>query len=150
MSVRSMIVKLDARAWRQFLLIGLLLLPACRKPAKEPTPGGDSSGASVDSGKPISVLPVDNAAPPPPPPPDSSTAGGYADPVGAAASPREQPMDIGSLNTVLRNYIGATDKVPKSIEEMVKLKLLPRMPSAPPGKKLVLDTRRQEIVLQNK
>lgn len=59
-------------------------------------------------------------------------------------------MDVESLNTILGNYIVATDKVPKSFEEMVKLKLLPRVPTPPPGKKYIIDQVSHKVKVVNK
>ena len=59
-------------------------------------------------------------------------------------------MDLDSLNTLLNRYVTATERVPKTIEEMVKLKIIPRVPPAPAGQKYVIDPRKIEIRLVNK
>jgi hypothetical protein len=110
---------------------------------KKPTP---PEPAVVPSAPAAVSIQAENA--PPPPPPVSSPDGTPAPE--APQGPREVPMDVESLNTILGNYIVATDKVPKSFEEMVKLKLIPRVPTPPPGKKYVIDPVSLKVEVRNK
>ena len=55
-------------------------------------------------------------------------------------------MDVESLNTVLGDYIASKDRIPKNLEEMVRLKLIPHVPKPPPGYKYEIDQVRGKVV----
>ena len=80
-----------------------------------------------------------------PPPPDAPAA----EPQQLTAS-EEMSLVPESLNSVLRDYYDAESRVPKDLEEMVQLKLIPRVPTPPPGKKYVIDATKRRVVLVSK
>jgi hypothetical protein len=55
-----------------------------------------------------------------------------------------------TLNGILTDYADAHGRVPKDLAEMVRLKLIPRIPEAPPGKRFLINAERREIALVNK
>jgi len=48
-------------------------------------------------------------------------------------------MDLNSLDSILQDYANASGRVPKTFQEMVDLKLIPRVPQPPAGKQWVID-----------
>jgi hypothetical protein len=52
-----------------------------------------------------------------------------------------------TLNSILTDYVDANDRVPRDLSEMVRLKLISRIPEAPPGKRYAINADRREIVL---
>lgn len=66
-------------------------------------------------------------------------------PAAASVQERRANLDVENLNAILDTYITAHDRVPKSVEEMVALKLIPRAPVPPPGKRYVIDQVRRTI-----
>lgn len=76
-----------------------------------------------------------------------------AQPAAAGAAPgrpNEMSLDIESIEGVLNDYADAFGRVPKDLDEMVRLKLIPRVPPAPPGKVYVIKAEQRQIVLQDK
>jgi len=120
-------------------LLAFCIASGCSE--KEPPPPPNRV-AVVPRPAPASVKPA--PAPAPAPAPVAPAASPVAT-VTAPAQPREQPMDLGSLDSILDNYGAQHDRVPKSLEEMVALKLIPRMPTPPPGKRYVIDQQKRRI-----
>lgn len=48
-------------------------------------------------------------------------------------------VDVASINKAIQNFQVSEDRLPKSLEELVQMKYLPKMPEAPRGKKIVYD-----------
>jgi hypothetical protein len=64
----------------------------------------------------------------------------------------EDGVEVGAaaLTDALQNYYYATaGQVPESLEHMIKLKIIGRIPTPPPGKKYVLDRKKAIVTLQN-
>jgi hypothetical protein len=64
----------------------------------------------------------------------------------------EDGVEVGAaaLTDALQNYYYATaGQVPESLEAMVRLKLIARIPTPPKGKKYVLDRKKAVVTLQN-
>jgi hypothetical protein len=51
------------------------------------------------------------------------------------------------LNQLLDGYIMSRNTVPADLEELVKAKMLSRIPPAPPGKKFAIDRKTNRVVL---
>jgi hypothetical protein len=136
------------KALLTFCLVGLFVVTACRKKSDPPPSSEDQPApAAAEPGKPLSLIP-DNAAPPPPTVPSVENAAAPPDvPEGTS---REQPMDVESLNTVIGDYIASKDRIPKDFAEMVRLKLLPRAPTPPPGYTYEIDQIRGKVVVKKK
>ena len=64
----------------------------------------------------------------------------------------EDGVEVGAaaLTDALQNYYYATaGQVPESLEAMVRLKLIARIPVPPPGKKYVLDRKKAVVTMVN-
>lgn len=48
-------------------------------------------------------------------------------------------LDVASINQAIQMFQVQEDRLPKSLEELVQMKYLPKMPEAPRGKKIVYD-----------
>ncbi len=56
-------------------------------------------------------------------------------------------VDISHLTRLVRRYTVEQQQVPKELAELVALKYLPALPSAPQGQRFVIDRRRVEVKL---
>ncbi len=52
-----------------------------------------------------------------------------------------------ALNNALTFWLASGRPFPKDVNELAAAKLITRVPTAPPGKKFVIDPARQQIVL---
>jgi len=60
----------------------------------------------------------------------------------------EAPNDATEqLNAILGDYIDAYNRVPKDLDELVRLKLIPRIPDPPAGKKYKINQSTHQVVL---
>ncbi len=66
-------------------------------------------------------------------------------PAAASVQERRSNLEVENLNVILETYSTAYDRVPRTVEEMVALKLIPRAPVPPPGKKYLIDPVRRAI-----
>lgn len=48
-------------------------------------------------------------------------------------------VDVATINQAIQTFQVSEDRLPKSLEELVQMKYLPKMPEAPRGKKIVYD-----------
>ena len=51
------------------------------------------------------------------------------------------------LNQLVAGFTMSNNRLPMDLEELVKLKLISRVPPAPPGKKFVLDRKLNRVIL---
>jgi hypothetical protein len=120
-----------------------LVLAGCGKketPAPAPVDPAPKSGAAIES----VLTPADQTPPPPPPTPDSGAN------VQPAATPpgvvvMEEPIhplsdrDVAMLNYAVGQFRQSVGRNPKSLQEMVNAKFLPRIPQTHPSERLVYD-----------
>jgi len=52
-----------------------------------------------------------------------------------------------SLNIAIQTFYTAAGRVPKDIDELVHLELIPQAPTTPPGKKFVIDPVKRQVKL---
>jgi len=112
-----------------------------KKPPEETAPAAPapSSGGKVSVGDQAPEAP----APPPPPPPDAAAA--PADP-----APQEEKIDdLTRITRAIQSFSVSYERPPKDLNELVKNKLLPSLPVAPPGKKFLYDPSHMSIKLVN-
>lgn len=82
--------------------------------------------------------------------PGSKTSDGKPSPPRAeeaAADPQLAAM-LGELTQMVRNYAATTRSVPKSLDDLVAAKLLPKVPAPPPGKRFIISDK-LEVYLAN-
>jgi hypothetical protein len=120
-----------------FILIPGLILSGCGKSKKPETPQAAPPEQAV-SAEAI-------AAPAPPAPPHPSQAPAESGDRPIPANMQDVSLDLESLNIILDNYYTAYEKVPKDINDMIRLKLIKRAPTPPPGKKYVIDPKKHKI-----
>jgi hypothetical protein len=56
-------------------------------------------------------------------------------------------IDVASINQAIQMFQVSEDRLPKSLEELVEMKYLPKFPEAPRGKKIVYDANTGTIKL---
>jgi hypothetical protein len=54
---------------------------------------------------------------------------------------------LATLNSMVADFPLSYNRTPKDLDELVTLKLLPKVPEAPPGKKYAIDPKAQQVVL---
>ena len=97
------------------------------------------------------------------PPPPTSAAPGVAsapapaftpDVSGTAVAPYQRDLaskspdeQVRGLNGVLSFWLDTGRPFPQDLNEFVAAKLMPRLPTPPPGKQFVLDAARRQVVL---
>jgi len=67
----------------------------------------------------------------------------------APAAPPNPEVDLKALNEAARAYTMGQLKDPASLEDLVKEGFIKRLPTPPPGKKYVLDTKKATVSLAN-
>jgi len=131
-------------AW-VFSLCAVLALGAC-KPKPEPPPPTPVEPKAPPSGTVSLLPPSDNSAPPPP---SAESA-----PVRAETTRTEPPPEENNVNetltSIIRDFYDSNGRLPKDIQELVTLRLISKIPEAPPGKKFVLDPVKKRAILVNK
>jgi hypothetical protein len=133
------------RIYWVFSLCALMVLGAC-KPKPEPPPPTPAEPKAPPSGT-VSLLPSSESSAPPPPSAEGA-------PVPAETTRTEPPPEENNVNetltSVIRDFYDSSGRLPKDIQELVTLKLIPKMPEAPPGKKYELDPVKKRAILVNK
>jgi hypothetical protein len=80
--------------------------------------------------------------------PGSKTSDGKPNPPRseeAAADPQIAAL-LGELTQMVRNYAATTRSVPKSLDDLVAAKLLPKAPTPPAGKRFVISDKLEVYV----
>jgi hypothetical protein len=132
------------------LILSMAVGTACRrKEAASPSTPADSAASPPSE---VAAQPAEHvpAAPTPPPPTGGKAETAEADAPEAPSTARVQPMDVESLNTIIGDYIASKDRIPKDFAEMVRLKLIPRVPTAPPGFTYEIDQVRGKVIVKKK
>jgi hypothetical protein len=110
------------------------MVSACRK---KPEP----QAAPVKEAVPVTVA-TDadpNAAPPPPPPVPSGNDLGSG-----------SKIDLVALNKIFKSYCATLDTgKPRSLGELVAAGYMDKLPEPPKGKRLAIDFKKMEVVLEN-
>ena len=115
------------------------LLAGCDK--SKPT--GTPTGRPVAAPPPVRpASPAPTAATQPVPPTPTAEAG-------AAPAKGSAEAALQELIGVVRAYIMTQGKTPATLEDLVKAGLIPKLPTPPPGKKFVLDAKRNSVLLVN-
>ncbi len=65
----------------------------------------------------------------------------------AAAAPANPEADLKTLNEAVRAHVMGQLKEPATLEDLVKTGFIKRLPTAPPGKKYVLDAKQSSVLL---
>lgn len=120
----------------------VLLLAACGK-SEAPAQG---KAEKQTTSMPKVASDSTDAAPPPPGAPVVTRA----EAVPLEGDYKKDPhslSDLDSLNLAVRDFIRAYGKPPRSVEELVDKKVIPRLPAAPPGKKYSFDETTKTVVL---
>src|SRR6187549_2940709 len=101
------------------LLVSAFFLAGCSD--KQNSPSATTNAAS--SGGSVLTAPVD-----------------YLDAVARAKTTAEKTVDTVSLNNAIQMFRVEQGRNPTSLDELVKEKVIPRLPTAPYGMKIVYDT----------
>jgi len=64
-----------------------------------------------------------------------------------AEAERSPQASLELLNELLKDWVLTHSSFPNDIQEFVTKGALPRLPTAPPGKKFVIDPKRRSVVL---
>jgi hypothetical protein len=123
---------------RNLLAVALVItlgLAGCGKQAPPPPPGPNPGGASIESQL------TEKAAPPPP------SAAGEPISTGVATDVPEQEKSLKELTAALQTYMQVSSDYPKDLNALVKMKLLKKMPTPPPGKRFVIDPKNIRVIL---
>jgi hypothetical protein len=114
-----------------------------KKPAADT---GDASAPAPSAPTTVSVG-DDSAAPPPPPPVAAPTEPAAPRPDGP---PQEENVDgLTQITRAIQSFAISNERPPKDLNELVKAKLIPALPTPPPGKKFLYDPSRMSIKLVN-
>ncbi len=70
-----------------------------------------------------------------------------APPPETAAAPANPAEDLKALNDAVRAHVMGQLKEPATLEDLVKTGFIKRLPTAPPGKKYVLDPKKSSVLL---
>lgn len=65
----------------------------------------------------------------------------------APAAPPNPEADLKALNEAVRAHVMGLLKEPATLEDLVKTGFIKRMPTAPPGKRYVLDGKKSGVLL---
>ena len=68
----------------------------------------------------------------------------------APAAPPNPAVDLKVLNEAVNSYLMSQPKEPETLDDLVKAKLVLRIPVAPPGKKYALAANRMSVLLVDK
>ena len=123
---------------RRILAVALLItfgLAGCNKQAPPPPTSPIPGGASIES-----QLNEQTAPPPPPSPGEPISAG-------VAAEVPEHEKSLKELTAALQTYMQVSSDYPKDLSALVKMKLLKKMPTPPPGKHFVIDRQNIRVIL---
>ena len=118
------------------LAVGLGLAGCGKKPAPPPM----TERAAVSG---VSVASQAEASAPAPPAVEAPTESG-------AVSEPEQELSLKELTAAVQAYMQVSSDYPKDLSDLVKIKLLKKMPTAPPGKKYVIDRQNIRVILADK
>lgn len=110
-------------------VLTLISLVACKKQESSPASGGNS---------PVNTPAV--AVPLTPPAPVS-----IAPPEIVATAP-SPPADFAALNQALQLWV-PINGFPKDLNDLVKAKFIPQLPSLPPGKKFAIDQANLRVIM---
>jgi hypothetical protein len=113
-------------------------LAGCGKKASPPPPASARQDAGV-----VSVESTLNAPPTPAPPP----APGQQISANAPTDLPEQEKSLTELTVALQTYMQVSSNYPKDLNDLVKIKLLKKMPVPPPGKKFAIDRQNIRVIL---
>jgi hypothetical protein len=119
-------------------LLATLGVAGCSKKTEPPPPEPRPAAAAV------SVDATPEAAAPPAPTPNEPP------PTGAPASAPEHELSLKELTTAVQTYMQVNPEYPKDLNDLVKMKLLKKMPVPPPGKKFVIDRQNICVILADK
>ncbi|MBI5800480.1 MAG: hypothetical protein HZA92_07105 [Verrucomicrobia bacterium] len=72
-----------------------------------------------------------------------------AAPAATQPAPANPTTDLPNLTIAVRAYVMTQGKPPTSLEDLVKAGCIPRLPTAPAGKKYAIDGKKAEAVLVN-
>ena len=106
-----------------------LLMAACRKTPPPPAP----------------ARAVTPAVAPAPPAVESSASTALG--VGSAKPNIPPPVTVDALTEALRTYMQVSSDYPKDLRTLVDRKLIPRLPTLPPGKKFTIDRKNIAVVV---
>ena len=67
----------------------------------------------------------------------------------APAAPLNPEVDLKALNEAVRAHVMGLTKEPAVLEDLVKAGFIKRLPTAPPGKKYVLNPEKTGVLLVN-
>ncbi|GDY21963.1 hypothetical protein LBMAG56_33100 [Verrucomicrobiota bacterium] len=127
---------------KQALFFGLLVLVGCGKS------GSDAESAAAARNSAIDKAPATDAVP----------AMRQTAPVGTPAAAAAQAMNedlmssdpeanLRVLNQLVGGFTMSNNRLPADLEDLVKAKLISRVPPAPPGKKFVIDRKSSRVIL---
>ena len=60
------------------------------------------------------------------------------------------PVTVEALTEALRTYMQVSSDYPKELQALVDRKLIPRLPSLPPGKKFAIDRQNIAVIVVDK
>ncbi len=60
----------------------------------------------------------------------------------------ENGVDLGHLTKLVRRYAVEQQQVPKNLHDLVALKYLAAVPTAPAGQKFIIDRKKTEVKLE--
>lgn len=72
-----------------------------------------------------------------------------AAPASTEPAPPNPETDIPNLTIAVRAYVMTQGKPPATLDDLVKAGCIPRVPTAPAGKKYVIDAKKAAAVLVN-
>ena len=98
-------------------------------------------GKHPDAAAPVSAQPAA------PPNPAAAPANPEPAPTKLASAPSNPGKDLAELTMAVKAYYLAEAKRPTSLDDLVKARCIYKLPTPPPGKKYVIDTKKLEAVL---
>jgi hypothetical protein len=119
------------------LLIVSLAYVGCGKKEQGPAAREVTAPKPLENNDGAAPPPPDPTAPPADAPPPQPTEGG------------DPPRPVETLNSQLSEYLANGGKMPSTMEELARLKLVPQIPAAPPGKKFVIDSNKRKVIMVN-
>lgn len=119
------------------IAVAALVTIGCRK--KAATPNADSSAPPAPKGEftPAPAVPADSPAAKANSEMDQKLASGNAQ------------LQLQVLDDLVQAWVMSKNSIPKDLEELVKEKMLSKVPAAPPGKRFAIDQKKARVVLVN-
>ena len=120
-----------------FLVVVSFSVSACKKKPEPESAFPKAAPAPVAVGAETAAANPADAAPPPPVPSGSEVVQGGR-------------IDLVALNKIFKSYCSTLDNgKPRSLGELVAAGYLEKLPQPPKGKKLAIDYKKMEVVLEN-